>query len=238
MNKKISAAMLALSMCLSASACGAKNVNDAPADIEIIETTVTDADGNIVLDDEEKIEDEAPAEASDDEYSDEDIFAMIDALKGEDNSSEDSEESAAETEAAESDDSGEFSLLDVSSDMIDAGLYAVDEEGDEIILSMFTIPDGAAMVSLFVFAPDNTGDVVCGAYQADIQTDAENGDITNTFMSFTDVYTGSDMQLAVIENAADGSCAVVNGAGDVYQARYLTADETVLYMGTAAALLS
>lgn len=141
----------------------------------------------------------------------------------------DTEEESAEEE------SGEFTLLDVTADMISAGVYAVDENQNELVFTMFTEPSGTAMASLFVYAPDGSGDVICGEYTADVQTDEDN--TTWTALDVTDVYTGNVFSIGFAESE-DGQVYIIDTTGAVYEGQYLSADDTVVYMGTAVALLS
>jgi hypothetical protein len=131
---------------------------------------------------------------------------------------------------------GSFSLLDVSSDMIKTGLYAKDDSGNELVFSLFTAPDGNDYVSLFTFDADGTGDVLCGQYTATQKEAGEDG-IAWTVLDGTDVYTGNSFSIGVVE-ADDGSAAFYDQNGTVYTAQYLDADQTITYMGTAAALLA
>ena len=133
------------------------------------------------------------------------------------------------------DDSSDFTLLDVTTDMIEAGVYAIDEDNNELVFSMFTEPSGTPMASMFVYCPDGSGDVICGSYTSETETD-ENG-ITWTLLTVTDVYTEQDFEIGFAETE-DGQVFIMNTAGSVYEGKYLTADETVVYMGTAVGLLS
>lgn len=152
----------------------------------------------------------------------------------------DTEEAATDTEAAATDEaassSGTFSLLDVTSDMIQSGLYATDDNGQEFVFSLFTGPDGNNYCSLFQFDNnESSGDVLCGTYTAETQTDDNN--IQWTMLSGTDVYTGGTFKIGCAE-PDDGSCYIFDQNGNTYTAKYLTADETINYMGTAAAFIS
>lgn len=152
---------------------------------------------------------------------------------------ESEEEPETEQEAEESDEeagaSGDFTLLDVTSDMIEAGVYAIDESQNELVFSMFTAPSGTAMASLFVYCPDGSGDVICGTYSANTETD-EDG-INWTKLSVSDVYTEESFDIGFAESD-DGQVYIINPAGTVYEGQYLSADDTVVYMGTAVALMS
>ena len=149
---------------------------------------------------------------------------------------EDTEAADAEAEDESADEeSGDFTLLDVTADMIDAGVYAVDENQNELVFTMFTEPSGTPMASLFVYAPDGTGDVICGVYTADVETDEDN--ITWTSLDLTDVYTGNEFTIGFAESE-DDQVYIIDTTGTVYEGQYLSADDTVVYMGTAVALLS
>lgn len=149
---------------------------------------------------------------------------------------EDTEAADAEAEDESADEeSGEFTLLDVTADMISAGVYAVDENQNELVFTMFTEPSGTAMASLFVYAPDGTGDVICGEYTAETETDEDN--TTWTALDVTDVYTGNVFSIGFAESE-DGQVYIIDTTGTVYEGQYLSADDTVVYMGTAVALLS
>ena len=146
----------------------------------------------------------------------------------------DDAEVADDTAEADSSTSGEFTLLDVSSDMISTGVYAVDENQNELVFSMFTAPSGTPMASLFVYSPDGSGDVICGTYTAETQQDQNGTDWT--LLNVSDVYTSQEFQIGFAENS-DNQIYIMNAAGAVYEGQYLSADETVTYMGTAVALL-
>lgn len=147
---------------------------------------------------------------------------------------------AAETTVAESkeepaDNSGseEFTLLDVTTDMIEAGVYAKSEEGTELVFSMFTEPSGTPMASLFVFSADGQGDVICGAYTADSETDDDG--IAWTLLTGTDVYTGDEFRIGFGESGEE--VYIFDAEGNPYEGQYLSEDDTINYMGAAAALM-
>ena len=72
-------------------------------------------------------------------------------------------ETESEEESVDNSASEDFTLLDVSTDMIQAGVYAVSDDGTELVFSMFTEPSGTPMASLFIFPAEGEGDVICGA---------------------------------------------------------------------------
>ena len=133
------------------------------------------------------------------------------------------------------DDSSGFTLLDVTADMIEVGIFAVDEEDNQLVFSMFTAPSGTRMASLFVFNSDGSGDVICGSFTSGNFTD-ENG-IAWTVLTGTDVYTEQTFEIGFAETE-DGKVFIMNRAAKVYGGQYLTADETVAFMESAAGLLS
>ena len=135
---------------------------------------------------------------------------------------------------ADSGESEDFTLLDVSADMIQAGVYAVSDDGTELVFSMFTEPSGTPMASLFVFPAEGEGDVICGAYTAETETD-EDG-IAWTLLSVTDAYTDGEFEIGFGESDA-GEVYIFDQVGNAYEGEYLNEDDTIVYMGTAAALM-
>lgn len=150
-------------------------------------------------------------------------------------SEEETMEAEAENqeEAADGSESEGFTLLDVSTDMIEAGIYATNEDGIELVFSMFTEPSGTPMASLFMFSGDGEGDVICGAYTAETETD-EDG-IGWTLLTVTDVYTDEVFQIGFGES--DTEVYIFDASGNPYEGEYLSADDTITYMGVAAALM-
>lgn len=151
----------------------------------------------------------------------------------------DTEEDAVDVEdAAEAADTTEeegFSLLDVTADLVDAALYAVDDDNTEYVITLFRDPDGYSYVSLMIVPQDGQGDVLCGAYDDSNVTNVTDDDnIDWTEISTTDVYTGEDFSAVFVE-ADDGSVAIANSDFSlVMEGQYLTADEAIAYMGAAA----
>lgn len=124
----------------------------------------------------------------------------------------DTEEDAVDVEdAAEAADTTEeegFSLLDVTADLVDAALYAVDDDNTEYVITLFRDPDGYSYVSLMIVPQDGQGDVLCGAYDDSNVTNVTDEDnIDWTEISTTDVYTGDDFSAVFVE-ADDGSVAI------------------------------
>ena len=151
----------------------------------------------------------------------------------------DTEEDAVDVEdAAEAADTTEeegFSLLDVTADLVDAALYAVDDDNTEYVITLFRDPDGYSYVSLMIVPQDGQGDVLCGAYDDSNVTNVTDEDnIDWTEISTTDVYTGDDFSAVFVE-ADDGSVAIANSDFSlVMEGQYLTADEAIDPMGAAA----
>lgn len=151
----------------------------------------------------------------------------------------DTEEDAVDVEdAAEAADTTEeegFSLLDVTADLVDAALYAVDDDNTEYVITLFRDPDGYSYVSLMIVPQDGQGDVLCGAYDDSNVTNVTDEDnIDWTEISTTDVYTGDDFSAVFVE-ADDGSVAIANSDFSlVMEGQYLTADEAIAYIGAAA----
>ncbi len=175
---------------------------------------------------------ESSEEASTEEASTEE--ASTEETETEETADEEVSEGNTVGAAAENAAAGSFSLLDVSEDMIDVGAYGTDDNGAEIVFTMFTGPDGESYVSLFDFA-DGAGDVICGTYEAESEVD-EDGDEW-TYFSVSDAYTGNTYQLGVCERPSTEEVAFFNEDGDVIEGQFLTASETIDYMGSAAALL-
>ena len=195
MKKKLLTALLVGAMALNITACGGSSDAAAPADNDQ-QTTTTDTAADDAADTEEDAVDvEDAAEASD-----------------------------------TTEDEG-FSLLDVTADLVDAALYAVDDDNTEYVITLFRDPDGYSYVSLMIVPQDGQGDVLCGAY--------DDSNVTNvtddwTEISTTDVYTGDDFSAVFVE-ADDGSVAIANSDFSlVMEGQYLTADEAIDYMGAAA----
>lgn len=151
----------------------------------------------------------------------------------------DTEEDAVDVEdAAEAADTTEeegFSLLDVTADLVDAALYAVDDDNTEYVITLFRDPDGYSYVSLMIVPQDGQGDVLCGAYDdSNVTNITDEDNIDWTEISTTDVYTGDDFSAVFVE-ADDGSVAIANSDFSlVMEGQYLTADEAIAYMGAAA----
>lgn len=142
-------------------------------------------------------------------------------------------EPESQAEPAETSASEGFTLLDVTTDMIQTGVYAADDNGTEWVFALFTDPAGTPMASLFGLTSDGNGDVICGTYAIESETD-ENG-ITWSALTVSDVYSGNDYVFGFGE--AGEEVYLLADSETYYEGKYLSADETIVYMGTAAALL-
>ena len=147
-------------------------------------------------------------------------------------------EAPAEEAADESSEASDsFTLLDVSEDMVDVGAYGKSEDGTELVFTMFTGPDGNKYVSLIGFDNNSeNGDVICGQYEASTETDEDGDEWTNFVVS--DVYTGDQFHLGVCERPETEEVAFYDKDGNVVEAQFLSAADTINYMGSAVALLS
>ena len=169
------------------------------------------------------------------------LTASMLCARGDDKADEDVEEiveePAEEATDEDAEGSGEFTLLDVSEDMVEVGAYGKDEDGTELVFTMFTGPDGNKYVSLIGFDNNNdSGDVICGQYEASTEKDEDGDEWTNFIVS--DVYTGEDFHLGVCERPETEEVAFYDKDGNVVEAQFLSAADTINYMGSAVSLLS
>ncbi len=159
------------------------------------------------------------------------------AEEAEEATEESAEEPAEEASDESSESSDGFSLLDVSEDMVEVGAYAKTDDGTELVFTMFTGPDGNKYVSLIGFDNNNnSGDVICGQYEASTEKD-EDGDEWTTFV-VSDVYTGDQYNLGLCERPETEQVAFFDKDGNAVEGKFLTSAETINYMGSAVALLS
>lgn len=141
-----------------------------------------------------------------------------------------------ETDGEDSESEGTFSLLDVDESMVDVGAYGMDEEGTELVFTMFTGPDGNNYVSLFGFDNNSDkGDVICGQYEASTEKD-EDG-LEWTYFDVEDVYTGNHFKLGVCEKPETDEIYFFDEEANVIPGKFLTESETIQYMGSAAGLI-
>lgn len=175
------------------------------------------------------------ASASSGSYT-EDASSYADSGSYEDVSGDSVASASASVDTASTSSDGTFSLGDITADMIQTGLYAKDDNGNELVFALFQGPDANNYVALITVDTDGTGDVLCGQYTA---TQKESGDdgITWTVLDGTDVYTGNSFSIGCVEGD-DGSAAFYDQNGTTYTAEYLDADQTITYFGTAVGLLA
>ncbi len=148
---------------------------------------------------------------------------------------EEAEEVADKSGGSSSD--GTFTLLDVDENMVDVGVYGKDEDGTELVFTMFTGPDGNKYVSLFGFDNNSeSGDVICGQYEASTETDEDGDEWTNFVVS--DVYTGEQYTLGLCERPETEEVVFYNKDGDVIEGQFLSSSDTINYMAAAVNLMS
>ena len=121
--------------------------------------------------------------------------------------------------------------------MVDVGVYGKDDDGTELVFTMFTGPDGNKYVSLFGFDNNSeSGDVICGQYEASTETDEDGDEWTNFVVS--DVYTGEQYTLGLCERPETEEVVFYNKNGDVIEGQFLSSSDTINYMAAAVNLMS
>lgn len=213
MKKKVISVILASMVALSLAACGGSSQPAATQEKTVVE---------------EKKEEAAPvvAEEKEETVAPETTVA---------------EEAVSATEADETvaEETGDFTILDVTTDLVDAGIYAVDESNTEYVITLFRDPDENPYISLMLVNEDGSGDIICGAYDESCITsipDEENG-VDWTVFDITDVYTEEDCTIIFAEGD-DGSVAVTNADFSVImEGEYLSNEETINYMGAAVSFI-
>lgn len=159
-----------------------------------------------------------------------------------DSSEEKAKTDDTKTEAPKNDETTEesedFSILDVTADLVDTAIYSVDDANTEYVITLFRDPDGNHYISMMSVTADGSGDILCGAYDESCisqTTDADNVDWTG--FDVKDVYTGDDFSVIFTEGD-DGSVAVANvDFSVIMEGEYLTNDEAIQYMGVAASFI-
>ncbi|MBQ6967598.1 MAG: hypothetical protein IJP84_06820 [Lachnospiraceae bacterium] len=147
------------------------------------------------------------------------------------------EEAEEADKSADSSSDGSFTLLDVDENMVDVGVYGKDDDGTELVFTMFTGPDGNKYVSLFGFDNNSeSGDVICGQYEASTETDEDGDEWTNFVVS--DVYTGEQYTLGLCERPETEEVVFYNKNGDVIEGQFLSSSDTINYMAAAVNLMS
>lgn len=213
MKKKVISVILASMVALSLAACGGSSQSAATQEKTVVE---------------EKKEEAAPVVAEEKEEA-----AAPETTVA--------EEAVSATEADETvvEETGDFTILDVTTDLVDAGIYAVDESNTEYVITLFRDPDENPYISLMLVNEDGSGDIICGAYDESCITsipDEENG-VDWTVFDITDVYTEEDCTIIFAEGD-DGSVAVTNADFSVImEGEYLSNEETINYMGAAVSFI-
>ena len=209
MKKKIIGIILSSMVAFSLVACGGSDESAATQNEPVVEEEKDDA---TAVDEEEK-DDET---AVDDDTTD---------------TSTDEEEEVAATE--------DFTILDVTTDLVDVGIYAIDENNTEYVITLFRDLDDNSYISLMQVAEDGTGDLICGAYDENsvtITPDEENG-VDWTVFDIVDVYTETECTIVFAEGD-DGSVAITNDDFSIIlEGEYLSNDDTIDYMGVAASFI-
>ena len=127
-------------------------------------------------------------------------------------------------------DNDAYSLVNVDASMINAGLRGTGENGEKILLVLFT-KNNTKYCSLSEIETDGSAFITCGAYTAQVEKDEEkNADLTT--LTFTDEFSGQSCTVGCTENA-DGTCFINDMDNHYYGAAYLTADQTVTALNEA-----
>lgn len=214
MKKKVISVILTSMVALSLAACGGSSEPAATPEKAVVE---------------EKKEDAAPVAA---EEKEEAVAPETTAAEEEAISTTEADETVAEEVA-------DFTILDVTTDLVDAGIYAVDESNTEYVITLFRDPDDNPYISLMMVNEDGSGDLICGAYDESCITsipDEENG-VDWTVFDITDVYTEVDCTIVFAEGD-DGSVAVTNADfSTIMEGEYLSNEEAINYMGAAVSFI-
>ena len=118
--------------------------------------------------------------------------------------------------------------------MVTVGVYGGNSDGTELVFTMFTGPGGLDYTSLFDFNGKGGGDVFCGQYERQTETD-EDGTMW-TKLTVHDVYTDKDITLGVGETT-DDKVFFYDSDGNVIEGKYLSKEETIDYMASAVNVL-
>ena len=125
----------------------------------------------------------------------------------------------------------DFTLLDLTDEMIDAGMYA--ESGTvEIVIALFTLEKEQYLSVMLFDGSDNSADVLCGVVDS-TNTKVTNKDTHTEFTNVVDVYTGDTFSLTVDEGSKP---YVMDPTGKKYNAENITAEDTIDLMGAILAL--
>ena len=127
---------------------------------------------------------------------------------------------------------GEFTILDVTPELVDSAIYSIDDADAQYIITLFHDPDHTPFVSMIIVADDGSAVLMCGAYNENNISQVENEGVTWTTFDVRDAYTG-DVFSVILAEADDESVAVANSDFSIImEGRYLSGEEAVDYMGT------
>lgn len=214
MKKKVISVILASMTALSVAACGGSPEPAATQDKPAVE---------------ENKEDTTPVATEE----------KKEAAEPETTAAEEENVSTTEEDGTAAEEGADFTILDVTVDLVDAGIYATDDSNTEYVITLFHDPDQNPYISLMQVDENGSGDLICGAYDdscVEIIPDEENG-VDWTVFSITDVYTETDYTIIFAEGD-DGSVAITNEDFSVImEGEYLSNEEAVTYMGVAVAFI-
>jgi len=130
-----------------------------------------------------------------------------------------------------------FSLLDVTADLVDSCIYAVDENNAEWVITLFRDNDENHYVTLMV-VQDGAGDFYCGPWDdSNAGTLDDDNGITWSAITTNDVYTGDEFTVVFVD-ADDGSVAITNADFSfILEGTYLSNQEAIAYMASAISLM-
>lgn len=210
MKKKVISVVLASMVALSLGACGDSSEPAATQEAPVVE-----------------------------EQKEADVPETTAAEEEEIPSTEEEEVPSTEADETGAEEADGFTILDVTADLVDAGIYAVDDSNTEYVITLFHDPDQNPYISLMQVAEDGSGDLICGAYDdtcVETIPDEENG-VDWTVFNIIDVYTEADCTIVFAEGD-DGSVAIANADFSLtMEGQYLSEEDTITYMGVAAAFI-
>lgn len=228
MKKKVISVILASVVALSLVACGGTSQPAATSEKTVVEEK-NEAVAPVAA--EENKEEATPAVVENKEEATPDVVdEKEEAVASE---TTDLEETASATE------SDDFTILDVTTDLVDVGIYAVDDNNTEYVVTLFRDPDQNQYISLMQVAEDGSGDLICGAYDdscVEVVPDEENG-VDWTVININDVYTDTECTIIFAEGD-DGSVAISNDDFSIImEGEYLSNEDTITYMGAAVSFI-
>lgn len=139
----------------------------------------------------------------------------------------DFEVAADDAEVAPDSASTTYDILSVTPEMIDKGIYAVDDVYNEYILGLFTDEQGMYRAAYSAITTDGTGVFVSGVCAVEPEEDEAGNSWTRLII--VDDYTGEVITCSYSERE-DGTCYIKNGDVEI-RGDFITAEETVSYMG-------